>query len=70
MKTARLTLRVSAERLKEWQRWIETVEPTTQNPVAGDRILSASQTALEVQERRRRYQRDYYRKTRGKGAKR
>ena len=72
MKTARLKLRVSAERLEEWQRWIETVEPTAHNPVAGDRILAAAYAALERQEQRRTYQRDWQRRARGsrRGAKR
>ena len=70
MKTAKLTLRVSVDRLDEWQEWVESVPPTTQNPVARDRILTAARAALEMQEKRRGYKRDYYRKTLGKGARR
>ncbi len=71
MRTAKLTFRVSADRLKEWREWVESVQPTTQNPLPGERILQAARTAFELQERRREYQRDYYREnyiqTRGKG---
>ena len=72
MRTAKLTLRVSAERLEEWQEWVESIQPSTQHPVPGERILQAARSALELQERRRKYQRDYYREnygeTRAKGA--
>ncbi len=65
MRTARLMLRVSEERLEEWREWIESVPPTTQNPIPGDRILQMARSALEVQDRRRSYKRDWHREARG-----
>ncbi len=51
--TTILKLQVSSERLDEWLAFLDTVQPTTQHPLSGDRILSLARAAIGVQERRR-----------------
>tara|TARA_Y100000310_G_scaffold2787_1_gene3620 strand:- start:2734 stop:2952 length:219 start_codon:yes stop_codon:yes gene_type:complete len=63
--TATIKLKVSSERLVEWLEFIEAVEPTTRNPIAGDRILTLARTAIDLEHRRREYQRDWRRRQRG-----
>ena len=64
-RTRTLALTVSAARVDEFKRFIDSVNPTTNNPVAGDRILSLAMRVIRKDQARQTARRRKNRRARG-----
>ena len=65
MRTITLTVSVSESRVAELQTALAGIEPTTQNPLPGERVLVLGLQAIKRQHARRMYQRTWHRKRKG-----